>query len=57
MRSAAVLLSLTLAAAAPAGSADTAGQTRRLTGSSPKDTPTIHYPAQLWFAFARVADR
>ena len=56
MKGTTVQLSLALAAVAPAGSGDTPGQARRLTGSSPEDTPTIHNPAQLWFAFVRRTD-
>ncbi|WP_198384346.1 hypothetical protein [Roseomonas sp. KE2513] len=50
-------LALGLTAATPAGSGDTAGQAKRLPGSSAEDAPTIHDPAQLWFAFVREASR
>ncbi|WP_424138470.1 hypothetical protein [Roseomonas chloroacetimidivorans] len=57
MKDAGVQLALGLAAAAPVGSGNTAGQTKRLPSAVPEDAPTIHDPAQLWFAFAREAGR
>ena len=48
-------LALGLTAAPPAGSSRTAGQAKRLPGPTPEDTPTIHDPAQLSFAFAQEA--
>jgi hypothetical protein len=46
-------LALGLAAAPPASRSRTAGQAKRLPGPAPEDTPTIHDPAQLSFAFAK----
>ena len=57
MRDAGVQLAPGLAAAAPVGSGNTAGQAKRLPSAVPEDAPTIHDPAQLWFAFAREAGR
>jgi hypothetical protein len=46
-----------LAALRLAGGQETAGQAFRPPGSAPKDTPTIHDPAQLWFAFVEETGR
>lgn len=57
MRDAGAQLALSLAAPRPAGGRETAGQACRPPGTAPKDTPTIHDPAQLWFAFVEETRR
>jgi hypothetical protein len=56
MKAVGVQLALGLAALPSAGGGETVGPAKRLPGAAPEDAPTIHDPAQLWFAFARKAE-
>jgi hypothetical protein len=48
-------MQLVLLLGSVAGGCETAGQARRQPGKAPEAAPTIHDPAQLWFAFVREA--
>ena len=57
MRDAGGQFALHLAAPRLADEQETARQAFRPPGTAPKDTPTIHDPAQLWFAFVEETRR